>query len=152
VLSSSALSIRGHKIGSLTSQIMYDVPQINDGLIGHITVDAKPILGSSVAISSNSALQWDLHRDNAGLMSLASDATSTSGNQTSQPKPLWSLSSTCEYDGGSFQAAASETVSNSLVDSTGQYKLDSLRNWYVLLSTNLSCAYIFNFFHFILLL
>ena len=135
MLSSSALSIRGHTVGSLTSRIFYTVSETDGGVFGRITVDAQPILGSSVAINSNSALQWDLYRDNTGWMRLASDAIRTSvdatsvSNQLSQPKLLWALLSTGEYGGGSFLLRASETASNSHVDSTGQYSFADSKNW-----------------------
>jgi len=134
VLSSSALSIRGHVIGSLTSRISYDVPQADNGLMGLITVKVQPTLGSSIVITTNSVLQWDIHEESDGWMTLVSDAETNSSNETSQPKQpkqVWALSSACEYDKESFLLTLSEPFSDSIVDCAGHYSFDSLRNWYV---------------------
>ena len=135
VLGSSVLSVRGQIVGSVASRISYT--ETEGGLVGLIKVDAQPVLGTSFAINMSSALQWDLHTQNAGWMSLTSDAARVSApanlnsNQLLQPKPLWALSSTGEYNKETFWATASETLSNSLVDVIGQYSFNGFRNWCV---------------------
>ena len=119
-------------MGSATSQITYAVPRTESGLAGLITVDAQPILGTSVAIETSSALQWDLHTQSGWMRLLTSGIRSSvpgSNQLLAQPKSLWALLSTGEYDAGTFSVTATETVSNSLVDSTGQYSFNDSKNW-----------------------
>lgn len=135
VLTTSALSIREQLVGSLAARISYTVPLAESGLVGLIKADVQPIWGTSLAVNTSSALQWDLSAQNTGVITLGSDATSVKLGRGSsplvQPESLWTLSSRCEYGSGSFHATASETVSNSLVDTSGRYSFQDSKNWYV---------------------
>jgi len=135
VLSSSAVSIQGQVVGSMASRISYTVPRTEGGLVCLIKADVHPVMGTSFAINISNALQWDLHTQSAARITLASDAVrlpvsgSSESSQLSQSKPLWALSSECDYGGGSFNAVASETLSKSFVATTGQYSFNDSKNW-----------------------
>ena len=130
VLSSLALSIQGQVIGSVTSRISYAVPRTEGGLVGVITVDVQPVLGSSVAINTSSALQWGLHTGGTGKVALVSSAVRAGPNQLlAQLTSLWALSSNGEYGGDSFSVTATESVSSFLVDSVGEYSFNDSKNW-----------------------
>lgn len=135
------MTIGGHLIGSVIGSVAYEVPRSRNSLTGRLQVDVLPTLGTFLLINTSSALQWDISTTNAGCITLTSDAkdvglktltddggsTAVVTNQISHP--LWALTGTVEYGGGSFVAVANEKLSNSLVDAIGHYSFVGARNW-----------------------
>ena len=116
---------------------------IKDGSVGQLLVSA--VEHSKVKLlpsgSTANSLSWNIRSDSLDKSSIIItskvDQIATSSNSpgiyqlTPQPKPFWILSSKVEYGEGSFWINASETVSNSLIDSAGLYSFEGLDDWYV---------------------
>ena len=138
--------IRESVITSGVGQVIYNM--IKDGSVGNIHVSA--VEHSKVKLlpsgSTANSLSWNIRSDSLDKSSIIITSKvgqipkepKSPGNYQliPQPKPFWILSSKIDYGEGSFKVNASETISNSLIDSVGLYSFDGLDDWYVNLSNN----------------
>lgn len=125
---------------------------MNDGSIGQLLFYAAEHSKTKLfpSGSTTNLVSWNIHRDSSQASSviMASEVNQVMAppigysKQLVQPKPFWALSSRCEYGSGSFFATALETVTNSHVETAGQYSFKGARDWYELF---MCCFYIIPF-------